>query len=80
MNLGYKVKRLRTERRWTQQELAARAGIAQPVISRLESHARANVHADVLKRLARALGCTADYLIGMYDEDEAETRELVGTE
>ena len=73
MRIGEKVQRLRLERKMTQQELADRAGISQPVISRLEREARANVNADVLKRLAQVLGCTTDYLVGMHeDEDESE--------
>ena len=70
MRLGEKVYRLRTERRFTQQELADRAGVSQTIISRLESKARTNVNADVLKGLAKALGCTTDYLVGMHEEDK----------
>ena len=72
MHLGEKVLRLRTAKRLTQQELADRAGISQPIISRLEKNVRANVNADVLKGLAKALGCTTDYLVGMHEEDENE--------
>jgi transcriptional regulator with XRE-family HTH domain len=70
MPLGEKVQRLREARGLTQQELATRARISQPVISLLESQTRHNVKSDVLKRLAQALGCTTDYLVGMYEEDE----------
>ena len=74
MRLGEKVQRLRMERRLTQQELADRAGVSQAIISRLESKSRHNVNADVLKGLAKALGCTTDYLVGMHEEDENEYR------
>jgi transcriptional regulator with XRE-family HTH domain len=77
MRIGEKVQQLRLKRRWTQQELADRAGVVQPIISRLENHARANVHADVLKRLALALGCTTDYLVGMYEQEGDSTEEGV---
>jgi transcriptional regulator with XRE-family HTH domain len=70
MRIGEKVQRLRAERKLTQQELADRAGISQPIISRLERQTRANVNADVLKGLALALGCTTDYLVGMHEDEE----------
>jgi XRE family transcriptional regulator of biofilm formation len=83
MSIGEKVKRLRFERGLTQAELADRANISQAVISRLEADVRRNVNADVLKALARALGCTTDYLVGMHEEDESEgiptDRTLVGS-
>jgi transcriptional regulator with XRE-family HTH domain len=68
MRLGEKILRLRKAHTLTQTELAARAGISQTIISRLEGQARRNVNADVLKRLALALGCTTDYLVGMHEE------------
>jgi transcriptional regulator with XRE-family HTH domain len=73
MRLGEKIQRLRAERGLTQQELADRAGVSQTIISRLESKARHNVNADVLKGLAKALGCTTDYLVGMHEDDESES-------
>jgi transcriptional regulator with XRE-family HTH domain len=72
MHIGKKVHRLRRERHLTQQELADRAGISQPIISRLETDARSNVNADVLKRLATVLGCTTDYLVGMHEDEDSE--------
>jgi transcriptional regulator with XRE-family HTH domain len=72
MRLGEKVYRLRTEKKLTQQELADRAGISQAIISRLERKVRANVNADVLKGLAKALGCTTDYLVGMHEDEKSE--------
>jgi transcriptional regulator with XRE-family HTH domain len=74
MRLGEKVERLRRERGLTQQELADRAGVSQTIISRLERRRRTNVHADVLKGLAKALGCTTDYLVGMYEDEDNTVR------
>jgi len=78
MRLGEKVRRLRTERGLTQTELADRAGVSQAIISRLENKIRTNVNADVLKGLAKALGCTTDYLVGMHEEDEGEFLPAAG--
>jgi transcriptional regulator with XRE-family HTH domain len=72
MHIGEKIKRLREARHWTQQELADKAKVKQPVISRLEGKVRSHVHSGVLKKLATALGCTADYLIGMHEEEDSE--------
>jgi transcriptional regulator with XRE-family HTH domain len=72
MRLGEKIKRLRTQRGLTQTELASRAGVSQAIISRLEGKGRHNVNADVLKGLAKALGCTTDFLVGMHEEEDSE--------
>ena len=77
MHIGERIQRLREERGWTQQELAAKTRIKQPVISRLESRTQQSVSSEALKRLARTLGVTADYLIGMYEEDKDS--ETLGT-
>jgi len=48
--------------------------VAQPVIQRLEAGARDVEHLSVgvARRLARALGVSVDYLIGMYEEDDED--------
>ena len=72
MEIGERIKQLRAARHLTQTALAARAGVPQSLISRLEGQTRDNPSADVLKRLAQALHCSADYLIGMHDEEESD--------
>lgn len=47
---------------WTQEQLAAKAGIAQATISRLESGEIKDVKADLLFRLAGALKASPDYI------------------
>jgi transcriptional regulator with XRE-family HTH domain len=79
MHIGVRVKRLRIERGLTQMELAERADISQAVISRLEADVRRNVNADVLKALAKALGCTTDYLVGMHEDEESELMAAVAS-
>ena len=60
---------------WTQSELARRAGVPSPVISRLESGARVGLTLDVARRLARALGVGLDVLAGTWDDAAAATAE-----
>jgi len=80
MHIGERIKRERRKRDWTQDDLAKHSDIPQPLISRLESGARDNPTTHVLRALARALGCSMDYLAGMYDEseNEAAASALVG--
>jgi transcriptional regulator with XRE-family HTH domain len=72
MTIGLRLKRQRERRRFTQTELAERSGVKQSLISRIEGGSRENPTADVLKGLAKALGCTTDYLIGMHEDEESE--------
>jgi transcriptional regulator with XRE-family HTH domain len=69
-HLGERVAKLRRERQLSQKELAQRVGVHQSFISKMEGGEQTNPNAETLKGLARALGCTTDYLVGMYDEDE----------
>lgn len=68
--LGARIKQARAQYDWSQLELAERASVPQPVISRLESGQRDTVTTDVAKRLARALGVSVDYLIGTWEDLE----------
>jgi len=76
-SLGDRLKRQRLRLGLTQDELARRANIRRPTIVELETHRRVTVSSEVLKRLARALGCTTDYLVGMHEDDEDEASALV---
>jgi len=53
--MGMNIKRLRTERKMSQQVLAKRAKITQALLSMLESGVFKNPTLDVLRRLAKAL-------------------------
>jgi transcriptional regulator with XRE-family HTH domain len=74
--LAERVKYERERRRFSQMELATEAGISQALLSRLEAGKIAAPNADVIKRLARALWVTTDYLLCMDEkEDERLPRE-----
>ena len=72
MALGDRIKKQREKRRLTQTELANLAHVNQALISRLESKIAASTNTNVLKRLAKALVCTSDYLIGMQEDEDSE--------
>ena len=68
--LGDRILRRRRELNLTQAEVAEKTGLKQFHISRIESGDIKDVKGDTLRRLARALGVTTDYLLGM-GEDSA---------
>ena len=55
----------RRERGWTRRELARRAGLHEQHLAKVERGNRVRVEAETVRKLARALGCTTDYLLGM---------------
>jgi transcriptional regulator with XRE-family HTH domain len=73
MTIGERITHLRNKKGWSQAELARRAKIGQSTLHAYESGTRAakGMSVDVAMRLARELGVTVDYLVGVYeDEDE----------
>ncbi len=54
--LAQNVKRLRAQRRWTQQELAKRSGVSRITISRIENEDEQSPRVETLEKLAEALG------------------------
>lgn len=64
MNIGKKIKDLRSLRGLSQNELAKKAGLRQASLSRLESGDASSLRADNLLKLSAALRVSADYLIG----------------
>lgn len=64
--------RLRTDRGLTQRQLAESAAISVTFLSELENGKR-NVSADVLLRVAEALGASPDYLLRGVGEEASES-------
>lgn len=77
MGIGQRIRKQRERLGLSQRELARRTGIPQSTISDIERGVQEDMTTAMVKRFARALACTTDYLIGMYeDEDEpAEDEE-----
>ena len=69
MTLGEKIKALREQRGWNQREFSQRAHVRQALISELESGKKVDTTGSVLRRLARTLGVSIDYLVGLYNLD-----------
>ena len=70
--LGERIKRARDRCGMNQEQLAAAAGIRQGHISRLESGNLKDIRGETLAKLARALGVTTDYLLGLTEEGGEE--------
>ena len=54
MAIGVQVRRLRTEQRFSQEELARRAGLSRTAVARIERGERSPA-AESIERIARAL-------------------------
>lgn len=61
-NLGRRVKKLRTDRGWSLEELAAASGVSRSMLSEIERE-KANPTLTVAFRIARAFGLTLQELI-----------------
>lgn len=62
--MGHKIKRLRLERKWTQGQLALRAGLSKSHIGVIESRGDGQLRSDTLLKLARAFGKSVEELAG----------------
>jgi len=67
--IAVRLRKVRRGQDLTQQELGRLAGINYTTISRIESGEAKQVYAETVRDLARVLGCTSDYLLGL-SEDE----------
>ena len=61
---GQRVITARETQGWTRRELANRAGLHEQHLAKVERGDRYRIEADTTLKLAQALGCTTDYLMG----------------
>ncbi len=64
MEIGQRLTRYRELAGWTHDELATRAGVSRPTVTRIESGSLENPTINVLRGLAKALGIRVAQLIG----------------
>lgn len=72
MNIGETINKLREERRWTQEELAARANITAANISRIEN-GKHGPSVQLLESLAHAFGLKVYQLIAIAEGEVLQT-------
>ena len=63
--IGDRIRDLREMRFWTKRELAARLGISESQLSRIERGKTAKVSSDILIGLANEFDVSADYILGL---------------
>lgn len=64
---GARIKNMREARGWTQEYLAETLNIPVLQINRYEN-GKTQPNADMIRRLAAGLMCSADYLLGLTDD------------
>ena len=69
---GRRVQRMRERRGLSVQELADRAGTRYQTIWKIERGSLREPSIVLAQKIAQALGCTTDYLIGMHEDEESE--------
>ncbi len=67
--VGERVRRVRRAQDVTQERLAVLSGLNVITISRLEKGSAKQVYGDTVADLARALGVSADYLLGLSEHE-----------
>ena len=74
MTIAERIVILRNKKGLSQAELARRAGIGQSTLHGYESGTRKahGMSVAIARRLARELGVTVDYLIGVYEDGTGE--------
>jgi transcriptional regulator with XRE-family HTH domain len=79
--VGERIVLLRRRKGWTQPELAMKAGMGITTLNRVEN-AHASMTMEKVVALAKILGTSADYLLGLSDDPGSERNpaavELVG--
>ncbi len=76
MTTGERIKELRKEQGLTQQQLAEKVGVTYIQIGRYET-GKSNASADVLQKVAGALGTTADFLMNGGNAEQLSDKELL---
>lgn len=63
LSIGQRIKYMREQRKYTQVELAKKAGVGQAAISNLETDSSRKPSAPTLLRLAAALDCNPNWFL-----------------
>jgi transcriptional regulator with XRE-family HTH domain len=71
---GQRVITERSKHGWTRRELAKRAGLHEQHLANVERGNRYRIEAETMIKLARALGCSLDYLSGLSDTPTPATK------
>ena len=70
-SIADRLRKAREDRGWSQVELGKRSGIHAMLISRIETHAKKDVNGTTIRKLAKTLRVSGDYLLGLKDDMES---------
>jgi transcriptional regulator with XRE-family HTH domain len=70
---GARLREIREQRGWSQQELAERSGVTYMTIWRFEAGRHKWPRMDIARKLAKTLGVSLDALCGLYEDAEEDT-------
>lgn len=68
MNVGERIRLLRKQKGMTQQELAQKLGLKDSAIAKYENGRVENIKRSTLSEMAKVLGCSPIYLLGLDQE------------
>lgn len=75
-SVGDRVKEIREERKWTQDQLAEKSGVSKGFLSDIENSKR-NPSSEYVLKIANALGASIDYLLRGDEPSPAGKKEPV---
>lgn len=64
-SMGDRIKELRLEKGWTQEELGEKLGLGKAAINKYESETVVNIKRDTIFKLARIFNVSPSYILGM---------------
>lgn len=71
-NMSERIKRLRIEHKWTQEELGKLVGLQRAAINKYEKGATENMKRSVIEKMSKVFGVTPSYLLAI-DDDKKTT-------
>ncbi|PFK30743.1 hypothetical protein COJ18_27040 [Bacillus cereus] len=76
--IGYRIKKLREERKWSQLEFAEKMGINNSVLSRIESGKRP-IEDSLINKAADIFNVSTDYLLGRTNDlNKLDKKDIFG--
>lgn len=79
VTLGKRIEERRKQLGWSQNELARRAGVNHPTLYKIESGQRVDPSLSIVVRIARALGTSAEALLGLSHDETALVVDAEGS-
>lgn len=72
LHMGERIALLRRRQGMTQRHVGEESGVHPNTIARLERGVLTDLLGQSIARIAKTLGCTSDFLLGLSDNEESE--------